>query len=123
MADGRGRDQFVVRWGDETEVFWNDAPRGLAEEARAPPPSRPPLQGRAPSVPRGVRGCCRRPGSADGPACRWSADNHMCRMRKGCWHTDSRGLLRLSAHVLERGAGLQGWRLGSGLGETARAAL
>ena len=46
MADRRGRDQFVVRWGDETEVFWNDAARGVAEEARAPPnpnpPSRPP---------------------------------------------------------------------------------
>ncbi len=34
MADRRGRDQFAVRWGDETEVFWNDAARGLAEEAR-----------------------------------------------------------------------------------------
>jgi len=46
MADRRGRDQFVVRWGDETEVFWNDAARGVAEEARAlpnpNPPSRPP---------------------------------------------------------------------------------
>lgn len=36
MADRRGRDQFAVRWGDETEVFWNDAARGLAEQARTP---------------------------------------------------------------------------------------
>ena len=35
MADRRGRDQFAVRHGDETEIFWNDAARGLAEEARA----------------------------------------------------------------------------------------
>ena len=34
MADRRGRDQFAVRWGDETEIFWNDAARGLAEQAR-----------------------------------------------------------------------------------------
>ena len=43
MADRRGRDQFAVRWGDETEIFWNDAARGLAEEARlrSPLPDRP----------------------------------------------------------------------------------
>ena len=43
MADRRGRDQFAVRWGDETEIFWNDAARGLAEEARprSPLPNRP----------------------------------------------------------------------------------
>ena len=34
MADRRGRDQFAARWGDETEIFWNDAARGLAEQAR-----------------------------------------------------------------------------------------
>ncbi|KAK9836110.1 hypothetical protein WJX81_002073 [Elliptochloris bilobata] len=32
MVDRRGRDQFATRWGDETEVFWNDAARGLAEQ-------------------------------------------------------------------------------------------
>lgn len=38
MADRRGRDQFAARWGDETEVFWNDAARGVAEQARAHSP-------------------------------------------------------------------------------------
>lgn len=32
MMDRRGRDQFVVRYGDETEVHWNDAQRAQAEE-------------------------------------------------------------------------------------------
>ena len=27
MLDKRGRDQFVIRYGDETEIFWNDAAR------------------------------------------------------------------------------------------------
>ena len=30
MTDKRGRDQFVIRYGDETEVFWNDAARTQA---------------------------------------------------------------------------------------------
>ncbi|BDA47339.1 Eukaryotic translation initiation factor 3 subunit B [Coccomyxa sp. Obi] len=32
MMDRRGRDQFVIRYGDETEVHWNDAQRAQAEE-------------------------------------------------------------------------------------------
>jgi translation initiation factor 3 subunit B len=32
MADKRGRDQFVVRHADETEVAWNDAARAQPEE-------------------------------------------------------------------------------------------
>lgn len=32
LDDRRGRDQFAVRYADETEVSWNDAPRQLAEE-------------------------------------------------------------------------------------------
>ena len=32
MTDKRGRDQFVIRHTDETEVFWNDAARGTPEE-------------------------------------------------------------------------------------------
>jgi hypothetical protein len=32
MMDKRGRDQFVVRYGDETEVYWNDAQRAQAED-------------------------------------------------------------------------------------------
>lgn len=31
LSDKRGRDQFVLRYGDETEVCWNDAPRQTAE--------------------------------------------------------------------------------------------
>ena len=48
MADRRGRDQFAARWGDETEIFWNDAARGLAEQARAHTPR--------PDQVRGARG-------------------------------------------------------------------
>ena len=33
--DRRGRDQFVARYGDETEVSWNDAPRLTSEVAHA----------------------------------------------------------------------------------------
>ena len=36
MLDKRGRDQFVVRYGDETEVYWNDPQRNQAEEVRTP---------------------------------------------------------------------------------------
>ena len=25
LTDDRGRDQFVIRFGSETEVYWNDA--------------------------------------------------------------------------------------------------
>jgi translation initiation factor 3 subunit B len=25
MLDERGRDQFAIRFGDETEIHWNDA--------------------------------------------------------------------------------------------------
>ncbi|KAK9824494.1 hypothetical protein WJX72_010811 [[Myrmecia] bisecta] len=32
MMDRRGRDQFVVRYGDETEVHWHDAARRQPEE-------------------------------------------------------------------------------------------
>jgi len=32
MMDKRGRDQFVIRYGDEAEVHWNDAQRAQAEE-------------------------------------------------------------------------------------------
>jgi hypothetical protein len=31
LSDARGRDQFVARYGDETEVAWNDAPKQQAE--------------------------------------------------------------------------------------------
>ena len=30
--DRRGRDQFVIRYGDETEVCWNDHQKQLAEQ-------------------------------------------------------------------------------------------
>ncbi len=30
LSDRRGRDQFVVRYGDETEVHWNDVARCAA---------------------------------------------------------------------------------------------
>lgn len=33
MLDKQGRDQFVIRYGDETAVFWNDGKRGRADEA------------------------------------------------------------------------------------------
>jgi len=32
LLDGRGRDQFVVRFGDESEVYWNDAAAKRPEE-------------------------------------------------------------------------------------------
>lgn len=32
--DRRGRDQFVVRYGDETEVCWNDHQKQQAEQVR-----------------------------------------------------------------------------------------
>ena len=32
MMDERGRDQFVCRFGDETEIFWNDAQKSSAVE-------------------------------------------------------------------------------------------
>ena len=31
LLDDRGRDQFVIRYGDATEVFWNDAKSHGAE--------------------------------------------------------------------------------------------
>ena len=33
--DRRGRDQFVIRYGDETEVCWNDHQKQLAEQVTA----------------------------------------------------------------------------------------
>jgi translation initiation factor 3 subunit B len=35
MLDRRGRDQFAIRYGDETEVLWNDAARRAAEPVQA----------------------------------------------------------------------------------------
>eukprot|EP00884_Botryococcus_braunii_P018580 jgi/Botrbrau1/5405/Bobra.182_1s0009.1 len=32
MMDKRGRDQFCIRYGDEAEIYWNDAARNTAEE-------------------------------------------------------------------------------------------
>ena len=32
MMDGRGRDQFVIRYQGATEICWNDAQRTQAEE-------------------------------------------------------------------------------------------
>uniref|UniRef100_A0A7S0RNS6 Eukaryotic translation initiation factor 3 subunit B n=1 Tax=Pyramimonas obovata TaxID=1411642 RepID=A0A7S0RNS6_9CHLO len=32
MMDERGRDQFAIRWADETEVYWNDAGANRSEE-------------------------------------------------------------------------------------------
>lgn len=32
LTDPRGRDEFVVRHGDETEVLWNDAARSQPED-------------------------------------------------------------------------------------------
>mmetsp|Transcript_36262 Transcript_36262/g.43780 ORF Transcript_36262/g.43780 Transcript_36262/m.43780 type:complete len:706 (-) Transcript_36262:230-2347(-) len=32
MADERGRDQFVIRYGDATEIYWNDAAQHKAED-------------------------------------------------------------------------------------------
>lgn len=32
MIDRRGRDQFAVRFGDETEIGWNDAQRSVSEK-------------------------------------------------------------------------------------------
>ena len=37
MVDKLGRDQFVIRSGDQTEVFWNDGKRGRADLVGAPP--------------------------------------------------------------------------------------
>eukprot|EP00955_Chlamydomonas_euryale_P089861 364496-Chlamydomonas_euryale.AAC.45 len=34
MVDKMGRDQFVIRSGDNTEVFWNDGKRGKADMVR-----------------------------------------------------------------------------------------
>jgi len=35
LLDRRGRDQFVARFGDETEVFWNDAAKHTADPVAA----------------------------------------------------------------------------------------
>eukprot|EP00891_Asterochloris_glomerata_P006248 jgi/Astpho2/6248/Aster-03652 len=32
LMDRRGRDQFAIRYGDETEIYWNDHQKALAEE-------------------------------------------------------------------------------------------
>lgn len=32
LLDKSGRDQFVIRYGDETAVFWNDSRRARGEE-------------------------------------------------------------------------------------------
>ncbi len=32
LMDRRGRDQFIIRYGDETEVCWNDHQKQLAEQ-------------------------------------------------------------------------------------------
>jgi translation initiation factor 3 subunit B len=32
MMDDRGRDQFVIRYADETEIYWNDGAHKRAEE-------------------------------------------------------------------------------------------
>lgn len=32
LMDRRGRDQFVIRYGDETEVCWNDHQKQQAEQ-------------------------------------------------------------------------------------------
>ena len=37
LLDRRGRDQFVARFGDETEVSWSDAPRLASEVAHSRP--------------------------------------------------------------------------------------
>ena len=34
--DRRGRDQFAIRYGDETEIYWNDHQKALAEEVSPP---------------------------------------------------------------------------------------
>ena len=34
--DRRGRDQFAIRYGDETEIYWNDHQKALAEEVSTP---------------------------------------------------------------------------------------
>ena len=34
MLDKLGRDQFVIRSGDMTEVFWNDGKRGRSDLVR-----------------------------------------------------------------------------------------
>ncbi len=35
LMDRRGRDQFVIRYGDETAVFWNDHQKQLADEVKS----------------------------------------------------------------------------------------
>lgn len=35
--DRRGRDQFVIRYGDETEVCWNDHQKQQAEQVHCHP--------------------------------------------------------------------------------------
>ena len=69
MVDKLGRDQFVIRSGDQTEVFWNDGKRGRADLVGAPPWGRMsgarnsaalhmgPIQKQG----RGLRGICLRP--------------------------------------------------------------
>ena len=32
MLDTRGRDQFAIRFGDDTEIYWNDPKQGKAED-------------------------------------------------------------------------------------------
>ena len=32
MMDERGRDQYVIRYADETEVYWNDGAHKRSEE-------------------------------------------------------------------------------------------
>jgi len=32
MLDDRGRDQYAIRYGDETEIYWNDAAQSRSEE-------------------------------------------------------------------------------------------
>eukprot|EP00951_Prasinocladus_malaysianus_P031992 scaffold309295_cov24-Prasinocladus_malaysianus.AAC.1 len=49
--DKQGRDQFAVRYQDQTEICWNDARRGLAEDVykvrrSARPPEMAPLHNR-----------------------------------------------------------------------------
>lgn len=36
LMDRRGRDQFAIRYGDETEIYWNDHQKALAEEVSPP---------------------------------------------------------------------------------------
>ena len=75
--DRRGRDQFVIRYGDETEVCWNDHQKQQAEQVRClstadRPAELHPLSGGQ---------CWSRYACMEASAYTWSCLLHLCNMR------------------------------------------